>query len=1062
MTAMKQKLKKRDTRILIIVAPLLAIILITFVMVVYVYINKFDRLLTKENETYLSEISEHITFNFDTIINETLKSLNSAAAAVSIIDDEESRIDYLKRIAGQHGFSYIGYALEDGLLHTNVDEELQNVKLEEYYQFAMKGKTFVSDLDRKILKDRAAIGILLSVPISNSDIKGSDGSGVLVAMLNLTSLNSSIGIESFNGNGYSYIIDAEGKILMGSRSMEYNNFYTALSNMEMKDDSLESVINNIYSKKSGLFAYSDFNTDKYAYYRPLDQNSWTLVNIVAKNVVTAKSALLTKELMMVGAVTLVMFLALVLLTSLSFIVSAGRKHAVEAQSAFLANMSHEIRTPMNAIVGISEILLRDSLSTKQRDYVLSIVNSGKSLLAIINDILDISKIESGKFKLASDTYELESLLYDLTMIVAVKMEDKPVAFTLELASGLPKILNGDIVRVKQVLLNVVGNAIKFTDTGSIRLCIACERINDTAVMKIDIIDTGIGISKQNLSQLFISFSQVDTHRNRNIEGTGLGLAISRNFCEMMGGNITVESEYGKGSAFHLQFNQKIDHFEPLYTLNEDVKNTTILLYEKSTFLRKFYAVTMGRMGLRYHLCEDFAVFEKELENGKYSLALTDRRLSRQLTEEKIPDETQIISLVSLQEHSLMDADGSNIYSPLFELQLVSLLNHDTNHTHATKQTGIDLSVIIPMPYVRVLVVDDNEVNLQVAAGIMQPYNMHIDCAGSGKEAIVCITEKNYDLIFMDHMMPEMDGVETCHLIRELPDKNYDTIPIIALTANATHEARRMFMEEGFDDFLAKPIETAKLNRILRKYLLNINNERMAIQPPDKTQKINTVLPYTNEEHSFLLSFKTAKEIDFEDGVARMGSLSAFVAVLQTFLRTTPEKLPALSNLAEQDIERFVIEIHGLKGACAAISSFSLSDLAQELETKGKARDTRAILNGLPGFIERTNRLLEEGKTFISQYQAEHSAHNAPVVKAPASEEVSTEILDKFQEAFFNFDTEALEELFKILEDKSFEESEADLFVKLQECSDRYDFETPARLLAEYREVHAGKSGSEIK
>ena len=384
------------------------------------------------------------------------------------------------------------------------------------------------------------------------------------------------------------------------------------------------------------------------------------------------------------------------------------ENASHVKSAFLANMSHEIRTPMNAILGMTEIALRGELEPQQRDAVEQIKSASMTLITIINDILDFSKMESGKMEIVEADYDLMTLVRDVYHIISGKVEEKNLKLEIEIDPTMPKGLYGDEIRLKQVLINLVNNAVKFTDRGSIRLNIGYEKKENVFLFKASVKDTGIGIKPEDLERIFNSFEQSDTFRNRKKEGSGLGLAISRQLLILMGGEIHVESVYRQGSHFYFEVPQRVINEEPCGELN----------------------------------------------------------------------------LEKRQSRTMQTAEYENFRAP----------------------------------EAKVLIVDDNLVNRKVAAGLMKPFAMQIDTAKSGEEAIEMVKQKEYHLIFMDHMMPDMDGVEATHVIRELEGEYYRKVPIIALTANAINGVKEMFLAEGMDDFIAKPIDFKELSEKIVQWL----------------------------------------------------------------------------------------------------------------------------------------------------------------------------------------------------------------------------------------------------
>jgi len=398
--------------------------------------------------------------------------------------------------------------------------------------------------------------------------------------------------------------------------------------------------------------------------------------------------------------------------------------ANRAKSAFLANMSHEMRTPMNVVVGLTDLMLEDDDPVVNlKENLKKISTAGSTLQGLINDVLDISKIEAGKLELVPVQYELPSILNDIITLNIIRIEDKPITFILDIESGLPYHLFGDDLRVKQMINNLLSNAFKYTQKGTVTLGVKCEYAGGEDVwMSVYVCDTGVGIHKDDLNKLFTDYSQVDTRTNRLIGGTGLGLSITRMLVEHMGGEIFVESEYGKGSTFRFKIQQGF--------------------------------------------ISDVKIGEEIVENLR-SFHYSDHR----------------------------------------------------KRAHE-KLVRPDLS------YINVLVVDDMQTNLDVAAGMLKKYKMRVDCVTNGKDAIERIKgeEPLYDAIFMDHMMPGMDGIEATGKIRAIGTKYAMMVPIIALTANAIAGNEQMFLNKDFQAFLPKPINIMKLDSIIQRWVRDKNRE----------------------------------------------------------------------------------------------------------------------------------------------------------------------------------------------------------------------------------------------
>ena len=527
------------------------------------------------------------------------------------------------------------------------------------------------------------------------------------------------------------------------------------------------------------------------------------------------------------------------------------KSANEAKSRFLSNISHEIRTPINAVLGFDEMILRESNDESILGYAKDIQGSGKTLLALINDVLDFSKIEAGKMEIIPVEYELRSVINDLVNMASMKAKDKDLELKVNVQKDIPHILYGDEVRIKQCILNILTNAVKYTEEGTVTLDIKYRPIvdddmdseedtdleEDYILLKVKVSDTGIGIKEEDMSKLSEAFERIDEKRNRTIEGTGLGINIVNSLLSMMGSKLKVQSEYGKGSVFSFDIKQRVVNSEPV-----------------------------GDFGDSYR-------------------------------------------------ESIKDSDAY----------------HESFHA----------------PDAKILVVDDTKTNLTVIEGLLKKTQIQIDTATSGFDAIDLVKEKKYDIIFLDHRMPEMDGVQTFHAMKEMPNNASIDTPVIALTANAISGSREMYYQEGFDNYMSKPVDPNKLEEMILMYL----PEKLVIKPGDEgfVSNENKVNEAEKEAMQELIKIPG---IDLEMALERCGSADSAKNVMKDFWQAINERAGLIERYEKEgDIKNYTIYVHGLKSSARAIGAVDLGEQAEYLEKCGNDNWVEEIHDLTPPLLE---------------------------------------------------------------------------------------------------------------
>ena len=664
------------------------------------------------------------------------------------------------------------------------------------------------------------------------------------------------------------------------------------------------------------------------------------------------------------------------------------------KSDFLANMSHEIRTPMNAVIGMAELALRDNDITRVRDSLFQIQNSGKNLLNIINDILDYSKIESGKMDIIEEDYEPFQESREISSILYTRLGEKQVELYYILVGSIPRKIHADAMRIRQVILNLASNAIKFTNQGFVMVNTMFEPVSDdTLNMVVHVLDTGIGIKEEDCAKLFQSFQQLDSKRNRAVEGTGLGLAISKKLVENMGGKIGFTSEYGKGSDFWFSVPVKvIDSYNSLTVIDADKKFAFGV--NESDLTVEGFNNEMRNLGVEGKVIKSF---DEYAPTGKKEFFFIEEYHYGETVKKFFSSHPDVIGVMLVNPDSELVPEEKNIHPmhrPQSTMNMADALNENFNVMRKVDEKKV-FAPDFTAPDAKVLIVDDNKINLTIAEGLMLPLKLKIDKADGGRKAVEMAEHNDYDIIFMDHMMPEIDGVDATKMIRE-KSSNPEKPVIIALSANAMEDAKRLFIESGMNDFVAKPVDVRVLTAKLKEWL-----------PEDKIIKRDD--NYIPEEESGD-SLEEFDMLDASNAAVSLGSPGLFKKVCGEYYRSGAEKRDGiLKAYANEDIKDYTIRVHALKSSSRQIGAYELGDKAEALENAGNSEDMEFIRANTDDLIRTFDELLNKLAPIFPEKKVDRST----LPELP--DDKKNELLSRLKDACEDLDMDRMEEVKNELE-----------------------------------------------
>ncbi len=686
---------------------------------------------------------------------------------------------------------------------------------------------------------------------------------------------------------------------------------------------------------------------------------------------------------------------------------------------FMANMSHEIRTPINTICGLSEIALSHELPDDVRAEISDIRNSGRELLSIASDIIDFSDINSGKMEIRQDTYSMTSVINEVINTIAPRTAAKKLELIVDYDASIPEALAGDEQKSKRAMMNVLDNAVKFTREGGIILSVKARFEEKYGVnLIISIRDTGIGISDEAIEKIFTSYNQVDTKRNRKESGLGLGLPIVKAIVNKMEGFISINSETDKGTIVQLVIPQAIYEKAPSVSLDSPSRIKVMLYINMNKYqysvIRDGYANAISNMiaglGINGVNCRNLADFKQRAEKESFThvmIGWQEYSEDRQYFD-ALSTEVKVILILDINHKNSIEGNKINyVYKPFYIRPIAAVLSG--KYVEALNYSS---TAHFAAPEASVLIVDDNKMNLKVIEGLLRPYHITVHMAEKGKTALKMLEKIHPDIIFMDHMMPDMDGIETFRKIRRRPGIYNQTVPVIALTANTIAGARNMFIEEGFSDYVSKPIEISELERVLSKFIPG--------------SKIVTYSETTQDDTDISSTDISSIHIDGIDTMLGItycsGNPDDYIDIIKVYYNNGISRKDEIQRCCEQkDWKNYTILVHALKSTSLTIGAVRLSNMAKRLEAAGKEKQEKIILESNNEMLKEYERVLEAIKNSPSVF---------PKSETPASalsgenlrvlpDEAFIGCLDKLSECLETFEIKSVEKYLESLKDCSY-------------------------------------------
>ncbi|MBR1578941.1 MAG: response regulator [Selenomonadaceae bacterium] len=762
---------------------------------------------------------------------------------------------------------------------------------------------------------KKGVGIIFAAPMRIN--------GEVYAVYNIyndKNIHNGLGVVSYDGQGRVTIGYKTGDWTEISLGPDNGEFYDELGKnpnflVEYRTAILDDTIN--YGK---VVKHFEFDGENYMIFSSLLSNEdFAIFGIVKRDVMAIGIDYI--HAVMIGVAGLLIFILIMigryLIKSIENKELQREKQLADRsnqmKSDFLANMSHELRTPLNAILGMDEMILRGSRENDTVECAENIRIAGNNLLGLVNDILDFSKIEAGKMEIINVDYQLSSVLNDLVNMIHPRVDKKGLQLIANADENLPTMLFGDEIRIKQVVTNILTNAVKYTEKGSVTLTVDFKKIaDDKILLRFEVKDTGIGIKQEDIPKLFSAFERIEEKRNRTIEGTGLGMNITQKLLQLMNTKLNVSSVYGEGSTFSFEVEQRVLDWTPLGNFEEAFRNS---LTQRKIYHEKFIA-----------------------------------------------------------------------------------------------------------PTANILVVDDTVMNLTVVKGLLKQTRIQITTAESGFECLDLVRQRKFDIIFLDHRMPTMDGMETLQKMRELDDNLNDETPVIALTANAISGAREQYLAASFRDYLSKPIDPTALETMIMKYL-----------PPEKIEEApddDRIEPPKLDLPDWLTAIDG---IDVQKGVGHCGSAEDYLNALKVFAQSIKDNADEIESMFRAELWKdYTTKVHALKSTARVIGAETLSDLAKAMEDAGNANDLDAIRKSTAPLLEMYRSFADKLSPLIERSDDED--------KPPITEDDLNEAVEALREAAASFDYDSVTFILDQLDEYRLPDDQIERFKRIRVSASKLDWE----------------------